>query len=549
VLLSHSGESAFDALKGLLLEIAQEHDLDALLSLIVRRLAESSPEVALARIWLVDAGDACASCRNAWTCADRQRCLHLVASALRSRGGELVVEPRPDSAFRRIPIGAFKVGKVFAQRAPLIVADARIDPHIARPDWVAAEGIAAFGGQPLIAREDVLGVLGVFLRVPLLPAAVDLLRVLANHAAAAIASARAFDQVARLREQLEKENEYLRGVVSSLDDTPIVGASPLIHQVRSQIELVAPTDTTVLISGESGTGKELVAEEIHRKSRRASGAFVPVNCAAIPRELYESEFFGHTRGAFSGAVQNRIGRFEAAEGGTLFLDEVGEIPLDLQSKLLRVLQESRFERVGDTRSRRADVRIVAATNRDLYAEVCTGRFREDFYYRLNVFPIETPPLRAHRDDIALIAVRVVHHLCRRMHRAPLALTAADLAILEAYPWPGNVRELQNVLERALVTTPRAATHLHLPPLPRRTATHRPVPAGDPLGAPAATRAEVLTDSELRRLQRDNLVAALRATSGRVAGRGGAAELLGIKPSTLASRLRKLGIDPEDRGDR
>ena len=543
VLLSHAGhrgESAFDALKGLLLEIAQEQDLQALLSLIVRRLAETSPEVALARIWLVEPGDACAGCRNAARCSDRERCLHLVASALRAPTGEVQVGHRPTSAFRRIPIGAFKVGKVFAQRGPLVVADARSDAHIARPDWVAAEGIAAFGGQPLIARDDMLGVLGVFVRVPLTPAAVDLLRVLANHAAAAIATARAFDQVARLREQLEHENDDLRGVVGAFDDTPIVGSSPAIHHVRTQIELVASTDTTVLISGESGTGKELVAEEIHRRSRRAARAFVPVNCAAIPRELYESEFFGHARGAFSGAVHSRVGRFEAAEAGTLFLDEVGEIPLDLQSKLLRVLQESRFERVGETQSRRADVRIVAATNRDLLAEVEAGRFREDLYYRLNVFPIETPALRAHPEDLAVLAVRVVHELCRRMRRPLLAIAAADLAVLEAHDWPGNVRELQNILERALVSTPHAASHLVLPPLARRTAPRRAPPA--PSHAPPAA-APVLTDSELRSLQRDNIVAALRATSGRIAGRGGAAELLGMKPSTLASRLRKLGIDP------
>jgi len=565
VLLSHSGESAFDALKGLLLEIAQEQDLEALLSLIVRRLAETSHEVALARIWLVEPGDACAGCRNAHACSDRERCLHLVASAHRPYGGELVVGRRDDSDFRRIPIGAFKVGKVFAQRGPLIVADARSDSHIARPAWIAAERIAAFGGQPLIARDDVLGVLGVFVRVPLSAAAVDVLRVLANHAAAAIASARAFEQVARLREQLEHENAYLRGVVRSLDDTPIVGAGPLLQHVKQQIDLVAPTDATVLISGESGTGKELVAEEIHRRSRRAAAAFVPVNCAAVPRELYESEFFGHARGAFSGAVQKRVGRFEAAEGGTLFLDEVGEIPLDLQSKLLRVLQDSQFERVGETHSRRADVRIVAATNRDLHAEVEAGRFREDLYYRLAVFPIDTPPLRAHPEDIAAIAARIIQRLCRRMHRPPLALAAADLATLEAHAWPGNVRELQNALERAVISTPRTAAHLQLLPLaprgghdPRRrrlpslqthagadrVASDRPGAAEPSRPMPGASTAPpVLTDSDLRRIERDNVLAALRAAAGRVSGAGGAAELLGIKPSTLTSRLRKLGIDP------
>jgi transcriptional regulator with GAF, ATPase, and Fis domain len=265
-----------------------------------------------------------------------------------------------------------------------------------------------------------------------------------------------------------------------------------------------------------------------------------VNCAAIPHELYESEFFGHARGAFSGAVRQRVGRFEAAEGGTLFLDEVGEIPLDLQGKLLRVLQESTFERVGETHSRRASVRIVAATNRDLLGAIADGQFRADLYYRLNVFPIETPPLRERREDIAPIAVHLVQAMCRRMHRPPPALDRAALAMLEAYDWPGNVRELQNVLERAVITTPRGAEHLRVPALGPRPHTPRSplVERAGASGAPA-----ILTDEELKRLEHDNLVAALRATAGRIAGPGGAAALLGIKPSTLTSRLRKLGIDP------
>jgi transcriptional regulator with GAF, ATPase, and Fis domain len=535
VFLSNSGASAFGALKNALLEIAQERDLAALLPLIVRLLVRDSDDVALARIWLVGPADACGDCHNASVCPSREQCLHLAASAERARGGVAVVETRTQSGFRRIPIGAFKVGKVFERRETMVVGDPSSDPHIARPDWVRAEHIQSFGGQPLIYREEVLGVLGVFLRVGLTQPGVDVLKVLANHAAAAIASARAFDEIARLQQRLQRENEYLREVVTSRDSS-LVGKSDSVTHLKQQIDLVAPTDASVLICGESGTGKELVAEAIHSRSRRAGASFVSVNCAAIPRELYESEFFGHARGAFTGALRDRVGRFEAADGGTLFLDEVGEIPLDLQSKLLRVLQEGTFERIGETRPRRADVRIIAATNRDLLREIGEGRFRQDLYYRLDVFPIEVPPLRQRSQDLADLTAHFMAEICRRMHRAPLPVGPSELAELEAYDWPGNVRELRNVLERAVITTPHSATRIVLPPLQREGST-RP-PSDRP--PPASQRRSVLAEADMRRLERDNLLAALEATGGRVYGRGGAAELLGVKPTTLASRLKKLG---------
>jgi transcriptional regulator with GAF, ATPase, and Fis domain len=535
VFLSASGASAFAALKDLLLEIAQERELGALLPLIVRRLAESSPDVALARIWLVGPGDSCDGCKNAPVCRSREQCLHLAASAGRPLGGTVEIDTLLEGAFRRIPTGALKVGRVFERREAVLVADASSDPHIKRPDWVFAEHIRSFGGQPLIYREQAVGVLGVFVRVELSQAGMDVLRLLANHAAASIASARAFEEIARLQQRLQRENEYLREVVTARDDSAIVGSSPAIEQLNRQIELVAPTDTTVLVSGESGTGKELVAEAIHRRSRRSAAPFIQVNCAAIPRELYESEFFGHSRGAFSGALRSRTGRFEAADGGTLFLDEVGEIPLDLQGKLLRVLQEGTFERVGETSSRRADVRIIAATNRDLPREIAHGRFRQDLYYRLNVFPIETPPLRARRSDVALLTVHLVTEICRRMRRPLLAVGPAELAELESHEWPGNVRELRNVLERAVISTPPGADHLvFLSPL---TTPSEPAPSG---GACAEGKV-VFQEAEMRRVERQNVLAALEASGGRVYGSRGAADLLGVKASTLASRLKKLGI--------
>jgi transcriptional regulator with GAF, ATPase, and Fis domain len=540
VFLSESGATAFEALKDLLLEIAQERELGALLPLIVRRVAESSESVALARIWLLGPGDSCATCRNANVCLSREQCLHLAASAIRPTGGSVQVDEQLMGAFRRIPIGAFKVGTVVSERRPVIVTDAQSDPNMARPDWIRDERIQSFGGQPLLYREHVLGVLGVFVRVRLTQSAIDVLRVLANHAAAAIASARAFEEIARLQLRLQRENEYLREVVTSHDDfTTIVGSSPAIYHVKRQIDLVAPTDATVLVSGESGTGKELVAEAIHRRSRRSGETFIRVNCAAIPRELYESEFFGHSKGAFSGALRDRVGRFEAADGGTLFLDEVGEIPIDLQGKLLRVLQEGTFERVGETRSRQADVRIVAATNRELTREAAQGRFRQDLYYRLNVFPIEMPSLRDRREDVALIAVHLVAEICRRMHRETLALGPEELAELEGYDWPGNVRELRNVLERAVISTPHTAARLSLATIGAGRESP-PGARGEPASRTSRSKT-VVPEADVRRFEKENLLAALEATGGRVYGRGGAADLLGVKPTTLASRLKKLGI--------
>jgi transcriptional regulator with GAF, ATPase, and Fis domain len=541
VFLSEPGTTAFEALKDLLLEIAQERELGTLLPLIVRRVVESSESIALARIWLLGPGDSCATCRNAPVCPSHEQCLHLAASAIRPLHGSVSVDSQLLGAFRRIPIGAFKVGAVVAERRAVIVTDASNDPYIKRPEWVREEGIQSFGGQPLLYREHVLGVLGVFLRVRLTQSAIDVLRVLANHAAAAIASARAFDEIARLQTRLQRENEYLREVVTSHDDfTTIVGSSPAIYHVKRQIDLVAPTDATVLVSGESGTGKELVAEAIHRRSRRSGETFIRVNCAAIPRELYESEFFGHAKGAFSGALRDRVGRFEAAEGGTLFLDEVGEIPLDLQGKLLRVLQEGSFERVGETRQRQADVRIVAATNRELTREVAQGRFRQDLYYRLNVFPIEMPALRERREDVALIAVHLVAEICRRMHREALALGPDELVELEGYDWPGNVRELRNVLERAVISTPHSASRLALPSIGAVRDAASGARAADPSIRQQRAKT-VVPEADVRRFEKENLLAALEATGGRVYGRGGAADLLGVKPTTLASRLKKLGI--------
>ena len=316
----------------------------------------------------------------------------------------------------------------------------------------------------------------------------------------------------------------------------IIGQSGAWRQIIRQVEMVAPTDATVLVLGETGTGKELIARELHRRSRRKDKPLVRVNCASIPKELYESEFFGHARGAFTSAVRDRIGRFEAAGGGTLFLDEIGEIPLELQSKLLRVLQEKCYERVGEERTRRADVRIVAATNRDLKKEIAAGRFREDLYYRLNVFPIKVAALRDRKEDIPLLTAHFIELSVKELGCPRPRLTRAGIEILRNYDWPGNIRELRNVIERAAIFAQGGSLEFDLPE------------SGSPVDVnsfgsehDAKVESEFQTDAEIRRRERENLFVVLQRTGWKIKGVDGAAELLGLKPTTLISRMEKMGL--------
>jgi PAS domain S-box-containing protein len=345
----------------------------------------------------------------------------------------------------------------------------------------------------------------------------------------------ALAEVDRLRERLELENAYLQEEIR-IETNPrgIIGQSEAIQKTLRQVKLVAPTSAAVMITGESGTGKELIARAIHEASSRRDRPLIRVNCAAIPRELFESEFFGHVRGAFTGAVRDRIGRFELADGGTLFLDEVGEIPLELQGKLLRVLQEGSFERVGEERTRAVDVRVIAATNRDLKQEVQRGRFREDLYFRLNVFPVDSVPLRERREDIPLLAQHFLISESKEL-KSELRLSEGDARRLARYDWPGNVRELQNVIERATILAQNGRLRIDLPETSgaqERPRPDRPQPDARPT---------VMTSSEMRDHERANILAALQACAGKVFGPGGAAEMLEIKPTTLASRIKALGI--------
>jgi formate hydrogenlyase transcriptional activator len=358
---------------------------------------------------------------------------------------------------------------------------------------------------------------------------------IARQVAIAIENARTFGEVSDLKNKLALENLYLEGEIrSELKFEEIVGKSEALRRVLEQVETVAPTDSTVLIYGETGTGKELIARAVHNLSSRQSSSFVKLNCAAIPTGLLESELFGHERGAFTGAISQRIGRFELAHRGTMFLDEIGEVPLELQPKLLRVLQEREFERLGSTRTLRTDARLIAATNRNLEELVSEQKFRSDLYYRLNVFPVRVPSLRERPEDIPLLVRHFVQQFSRRISKVIDTIPSEAMTTLVRYSWPGNIRELQNVIERAVILT--TGPVLKVPSDDLRSpngVTHAPLPA--PLTGSRNMRT-VLDDTE-----RQQIMGMLEQTNWTVAGPNGAAARLGMKRSTLQSRMQKLGI--------
>ncbi len=345
------------------------------------------------------------------------------------------------------------------------------------------------------------------------------------------------------RAKLKAQNSYLQEEIKSLHNfDEIVGSSSGLTRVLERVQRVSPTDASVLITGESGTGKELIARAIHNASNRAEKPFIKVNCAALPTSLVESELFGHERGAFSGAIQRRIGRFELANGGTIFLDEIGEVPMDVQVKLLRVLQEREFERIGGNQTIKTDVRVIAATNRDLLKSIREGEFRSDLYYRLNVFPVQLPPLRERADDITLLAHFFVQKHGPRIGRRVDAIDGESMRRLVDYPWPGNIRELENVIERALILNNGATLHIDADTLPAHPhPSAAPTPKTDPL-ADATDAAERHLDGDLDSVQREHILAKLRETNWVIEGSRGAAHLLGMKPGTLRHRMKKLGIE-------
>ncbi len=346
----------------------------------------------------------------------------------------------------------------------------------------------------------------------------------------------AYAEIKTLKDQLEQERDYLRDEINiSVNFGEIIGDSKALKRTLTQIEAVAQTPASVLILGESGVGKEMIARAIHTKSNRADKPLVKVNCASIPKGLFESEFFGHVRGAFTGAHKDRVGRLQLADGGTLFLDEVGEIPMSQQGKLLRALQEGEFERVGDDKTISVDVRVVAATNRNLMDEIKAGRFREDLFYRLSVFPVEVPALRERIDDVEPLALHFLEKISRELGREPLQMTRRQVSLLKQQEWPGNIRELKNVLERAVISSTGNRLRLDLA-VPISTAEKRLLPEDVSVEMP-----EFLTIAEFKQLEKSNLIAALQHARWKVWGPEGAAELLGMKPSTLTYQIKMFGI--------
>ncbi len=523
-----------NSLKAIMLSIAQAQSIEIICQQIVSGVAEAS-DVALVRLWLVTQAGQCNHCVSQGMRNDPTRALHMVASAGHSKSGDVDYSSVGGSS-HRIGLGVRKIGKIAQTGEAMLIPDASADQSwVVDPEWFRREEIQSFAGQPLIFRGEVLGVLAVFGRTKFSDDENQWLRTFADHAAVAIWNRRTIDELADLKAALESENEYLHKEIKEvLHYGEIIGQSNTLKKVLQQVELVAETEATVLILGESGTGKELVARAIHARGNRRGHPLIKVNCGAISDELFESEFFGHVKGSFTGAIKDRLGRFELANGGDIFLDEVGEIPLSLQAKLLRVLQEKQFERVGDTRTRSLDVRIIAATNRDLEKEVEAGRFREDLYYRLSVFPIKVPPLRKRIEDIVPLARHFLAKGAARMKIDPPRLTQSDILRLQEYEWPGNVRELENAIERATILSKNSGVLDFSLPAQGGRIKSRSAPLSQP---PAG----VLKQSELKSREMENILAALEACHGRIFGGKGAAQMLGVPPTTLASRLKALGL--------
>ena len=520
-----------EMLRGITRQMATAEDFETVLQSIVSGLVDRG-EAVLARIFLLLEDQECAICRkridDGQMKATKERCLHLVAEG----GGP----PGSANLFHRLPLDSkLPVAEIARTRQAFLIDDwrsleqFRTDERIA-PLWNSL-GVIGVAGYPLEVHGELLGAIGYLARRRITMEEYEVLGIFADQAAMAIKSAQLFADIERYKNRLEVENEYLQDEIraeSGFDH--IVGASSALRSVLQKVRQVAGVETTVLLTGETGTGKELIARALHEGSARKDRPLIKINCGAIPQGVVESELFGHEKGAFTGALQKRIGRFELADKGSLFMDEVGELPLDTQVKLLRVLQEQEFERVGSTRPMKVDVRLVAATNRDLEREVSEGRFRSDLFYRLNVFPIRLPPLRERVGDIPVLVDHFLATFQRKMGKSLTRVDDKSMDQLQRYPWPGNIRELQNVLERACV--------LATGPVVSLGETLRAAPPMTPAnGSPAvATPLLKLEDSERAHIRR-----ALAVAGGRVHGPTGAAELLGINPSTLRSRMQKLGI--------
>src|SRR5262245_37183941 len=423
------------------------------------------------------------------------------------------------------------VSAVASSHKPYICPDLQVQERFPEDSRLLQYGVRSYISLPLLKRGELLGTVDFlsFEKREFDPSEVQLLQDVSEIVSIAVSNALAFEEIRTLKEQLQAENRLLQDeIVQRSIYEEIVGSSQLLQKVLSSIDKVAPTDSTVLVTGETGTGKELIAHAIHRRSPRSGRALVKVNCAALPAELIASELFGHEKGAFTGALQQRIGRFETAHSGTIFLDEIGELTQEMQIALLRVLQEKEFERVGGSKTIHTDVRVIAATNRDLEREVAEGRFRMDLYYRLNVFPIHVPSLKERSDDIPILVDYFISRFATRMGKRIRQIDRRTLDAMQRYSWPGNIRELQNVIERGVILADTEVFRLEPGTLPEdfRAGSETPA-AGLPNG---------------REQQKARIEAVLRETRGRISGPDGAAAVLGMPASTLESRIKSLKIN-------
>ena len=440
------------------------------------------------------------------------------------------VNPAPKPVLKQ-PLSGHHVSEVASSRKPYVSTDLEFQKRFPEDERLFQFGVRSYISLPLLKRGEMLGAVDFvsFEKRNFDRGEVQLLQDVSEIVSIAVSNALAFEEINALKEQLQAENRLLQDeIVQRSIFEEIVGSSQSLRNVLAAIDRVAPTDSTVLITGQTGTGKELIAHAIHRRSPRSGRALVKVNCAALPSELIASELFGHEKGAFTGALQQRIGRFEAANGGTIFLDEIGELTPEMQIALLRVLQEKEFERVGGNRTIQADVRVIAATNRDLQRHVAEGRFRSDLYYRLNVFPIHAPSLKERIDDIPILVDYFISRFATRMGKRIHQIDRRTLETFERYSWPGNIRELQNVIERGVILADGEVFRLEPGTLPRDSQNSSEAPASE--------------SSNTREQQKAQIEAVLKETRGRIAGPDGAAARLGIPASTLESRIKTLKVN-------
>lgn len=484
-----------------------------------------------------------------WILLHDRRSNRLVTAATRGSAAE---------AYRDVDIPPDRgiVGLAFSRGEPVFVPDVKAETRWFDPDRVQRSGLPSIVTVPLLNADEKLGVIGFYsprFGPDAVPSASDraLLRGFGALATIAVSNARLLQalgserreraRVSRHRRELLSEVRHLRGEVRHAGAFGhMVGRSQRFREVLEQVSLVAPSDASVLLLGETGTGKELIARAIHESSRRARQILVAVNCAALPPTLIESELFGHEKGAFTGAVERKPGKFELADGGTIFLDEVGDLPLDAQAKLLRVLQEREIQRVGGTRTINVNARLIAATNQDLRSRVATGEFRADLFYRLSVFPLEVPPLRERPEDIPPLVLHFVERFAERQHTRVPAVNREAMEMLQRYDWPGNVRELQNVVERAVLLCKGRTIGEDLLVLMNIRSTGRPVPA-EPLTSPLSSPVEPRHVVTYEERERQAILEALTATGWRISGDGGAAQRLGLKPTTLHAKMKRLGV--------